>query len=274
MNGINQIKKQIFEILNVQSFRITPVALERMISAGNVSKKAVRSAIRSMISDGILQYTHHFSTTHLELNYCRPFLVSEHILLSPNSFRPVPDRNQVLIQIDHGDAFGAGDHPTTRLCLSGIDFLMNRLASRSEMASIKALDIGTGSGILVIAAVKLGAEKGWGIDIDPIALHEAQKNIILNGLGTKVILTSVPLDELDAPSFKIVMANLRPPTLRALMPIMMNVSDHPAYWVLSGFREQEFDSLLKKLNPQKTTILWRGVACSWMAAVLEMSSKS
>lgn len=273
MNGIGKIKSQIIKILTSQYFRITPIALERMVCSGHVSKKTVRLVVRSMVSEGALQYTNHFNTTHLELNYSRPFLVSDHILLSPSNFRPAMDDNHVLIQIDQGDAFGAGDHPTTRLCLRAIDYLMNLSAAGNKMVPVKVLDLGTGTGILVIAAVKLGAEKGWGIDIDPLAIYEAEKNIVLNGLETKIFLTTNPLDELKTPTFKIVMANLRPPTLKALAPMMINVSDYPAYWILSGFREQEFISLQEILTPQKATVLWRAVACSWMAAIVKMEKR-
>ena len=66
------------------------------------------------------------------------------------------------------------------------------------------------------------------------------------------------------------MANLRPPTLKALTPMMMKVSDYPAYWILSGFREGEFNSLIKAMIPQKTTLFWHEVSCAWMAAVLKI----
>ena len=118
---------QISEILECRYLRLTPMSLERMVEAKDISKKDVRSAIRSMVSKGTLRYTHHFNTTHLELNFHRPFQVSKRIILSPNSFKPVLGHRQILIRLEQGDAFGAGDHPTTRLSLRGLDVLMEHL---------------------------------------------------------------------------------------------------------------------------------------------------
>jgi len=97
-------------------------------------------------------------------------------------YEPLPD--DIVVEIDPGMAFGTGLHPTTRLCLL---FLEETL---SQNQKIKALDIGTGSGILAIAAARLGAETVVGVDTDPVAIRAAAENVERNGLTGQVILAT------------------------------------------------------------------------------------
>ncbi len=108
--------------------------------------------------------------------------------------------------LDPGMAFGTGTHPTTALCLGALSSL---LASRPG-ASV--LDVGTGSGLLAIAARKLGAGRVVGIDNDPVAVKVARENAALNGVGAALELGEEPLDSL-AGTFDVVVANILANTL-------------------------------------------------------------
>jgi ribosomal protein L11 methyltransferase len=115
--------------------------------------------------------------------------------------RSAPD--DVVISIDPGMAFGTGLHPTTRLCLEGLE----RLADDGRLAQARVLDVGCGSGILAIAALKLGAVGALGVDTDPIAVESTLANARRNGLGRRLRASagSVPTGE---PEVDVVLANL------------------------------------------------------------------
>jgi ribosomal protein L11 methyltransferase len=115
--------------------------------------------------------------------------------------RRAPD--DVVLALDPGMAFGTGLHPTTRLCLAGVE----ALADRGVLAGARVLDVGCGSGILAIASLKLGAATALGLDTDPIAIEATTANARRNGLVRRIRVRkgSLPSGE---PTFDVVLANL------------------------------------------------------------------
>jgi ribosomal protein L11 methyltransferase len=115
--------------------------------------------------------------------------------------RAAPD--DVVVSLDPGMAFGTGLHPTTRLCLDGLE----RLADDGRLAHARILDVGCGSGILAIAALKLGAVSALAVDTDPIAVESTLANARRNGLGRRLRASegSVPTGQ---PEVDVVLANL------------------------------------------------------------------
>ena len=100
------------------------------------------------------------------------------MLIVPAEMEPPPDPNLITIQIDAGGAFGSGTHPTTQLCLQALE--------RHLVPGASLLDLGTGTGILSIAAAKLGAGPILALDIDPEAVRVARKNVALNQVADKI----------------------------------------------------------------------------------------
>jgi ribosomal protein L11 methyltransferase len=127
--------------------------------------------------------------------------VGERLVIKPSWRRHSRAGNDVVIDLDPGMAFGTGLHPTTRLCLE----LLDDLARTKPLGRV--LDVGCGSGILAIAAVKLGATRALGVDIDPIAIEATAANARHNRVGKRIRARegSVPTD--DGP-FDTVLANL------------------------------------------------------------------
>jgi ribosomal protein L11 methyltransferase len=115
--------------------------------------------------------------------------------------RAAPD--DVVLALDPGMAFGTGLHPTTRLCLAGVE----ALADRGVLDGARALDVGCGSGILAIAAIRLGAAEALGVDTDPIAVEATLANAGRNRTGRRIRARegSLPSGE---PAFDVVLANL------------------------------------------------------------------
>jgi len=141
--------------------------------------------------------------------------VGRRIVIKPTWRRHRAAPDDVVLALDPGMAFGTGLHPTTRLCLAALD----ALAARGIVEGARALDVGCGSGILAIAAVKLGAASVLGVDTDAIAIEATAANAARNRLGRRVLARhgSVPTGE---PPFDLVLANLIASVLIALAPLL------------------------------------------------------
>lgn len=264
----DDLKRSICAFFENHCIRLTPSDLERMVrrSYPEFSNRVVRSAIKEMVTEGTLFYSNHFNTTHVELNFCRPVRVSPRIVLIPHgqSFARADGGTQT-IALSQGSAFGIGDHPTTRLALRAVDRVMAGTMAEGLESGIRALDIGTGSGVLAMAAVKLGAKTVVAVDIDPLALHEARNNIRLNGLDRAIAITDEPIENYTGAPFNLVMANLRPPTLKEILPRVQALSSKNCHWIISGFRREAMDEAARILPGENTVILNREAACGWAA---------
>lgn len=122
------------------------------------------------------------------------------LLIVPTGADPPLDPGLIPIRIDGRRAFGDGTHPTTRLCLQAIE--------RHLVPGASLLDLGTGTGILSIAAARLGAGPILALDIDPEAVQAARENLALNQVGDKIRLEQGSLAQILAGEFGLVQAHL------------------------------------------------------------------
>jgi len=129
--------------------------------------------------------------------------IGRHVVIRPTWRRHRAAPDDVVLAIDPGMAFGTGLHPTTRLCLVALE----RLADAGRMTGARVLDVGCGSGILAIAAVRLGAADAVGVDTDPIAIESTLANARRNRLAPRIRASvgSLPTGE---PPFDVIAANL------------------------------------------------------------------
>jgi ribosomal protein L11 methyltransferase len=138
--------------------------------------------------------------------------LTRQILVVPSwEQRPQPADDDVIIDLDPGQAFGTGAHASTRLLLEA------EQALRDEGHAVRRfLDVGTGSAILAIAAAKLWPEStGWAIDVDPLAVDVAAENCAINRVGARVQVAATPLHAVEGP-FDLVCANIQQDVLLAL----------------------------------------------------------
>lgn len=162
-----------------------------------------------------------------------PLYVGERFLVRP-PWAPLavpPDRLEIVI--DPSMAFGTGHHATTQACLQAIESLCAMHGPPS-----RALDLGTGSGILAIALAKLGTRAVWATDIDPLALAEARKNVEANHVTSRVQVSDTPLERLPTP-FPLIVANLFATTLVALAPTLRTAVEREGYAILSGVQTDQ-----------------------------------
>ncbi len=158
------------------------------------------------------------------LDQFHPMLFGESLWICPDGQRPPAADGQVLIDLDPGLAFGTGTHPTTALCLSWLD--------RHPPVGSQVLDFGCGSGILAIAALKLGAAAACGVDIDPQALLASHDNAARNAVGEQ-LTTCLPGD-LPAGRFDLVLANILANPLIELAEKLSSLVRPGGMLVLSG----------------------------------------
>jgi len=125
--------------------------------------------------------------------------IGQHIVIRPSWRDYVPASGDVVIQLDPGMAFGTGLHPTTQMCLVVLEVSMRPRAH--------VLDMGTGSGILAIAAAKLGAERVLAVDNDPVAAKTARDNVVTNGVSGIVEVARGSLREVSE-SHDLVVVNI------------------------------------------------------------------
>ncbi len=141
------------------------------------------------------------------------------------SWCDVPDPTAVNVMLDPGLAFGTGTHPTTALCLAWLDSL--------DLKGKTLIDFGCGSGILAIAALKLGAAQAIGIDIDPQAIQASRDNAQRNGVADRLSLW-LPHQQPENLRADVVIANILAGPLRELAPLISILPKPQGYLGLSG----------------------------------------
>ncbi|ENM3878768.1 TPA: 50S ribosomal protein L11 methyltransferase [Vibrio cholerae] len=150
------------------------------------------------------------------------------------SWREVPDPQAVNVMLDPGLAFGTGTHPTTALCLEWLDNL--------DLSGKTVIDFGCGSGILAIAAIKLGAAKVIGIDIDPQALLASKDNAARNGVEDQIDVY-LPKDQPEGLVADVVVANVLAGPLRELSPIIKGLLKPGGQLAMSGILDTQAESV-------------------------------
>ncbi|OGT97511.1 MAG: ribosomal protein L11 methyltransferase [Geobacteraceae bacterium GWC2_48_7] len=171
----------------------------------------------------------------------KPLKVGRRLLIAPTWEEANPGPDDILLRIDPGMAFGTGGHETTRLCLELLERIMDDLPI---LTVPDVLDLGTGSGILAMAAVKLGAGRVLALDIDPDAVEVARENIAVNGLEDSIELGTTPLEAVDG-KFDVILANILAEELVRLAPDLSRRLTAGGRVILSGILAEK-EGLVRK----------------------------
>lgn len=165
----------------------------------------------------------------------RPFQVGR-IWVRPSWIAEAPPPGAAEVVLDPGMAFGTGSHPTTALCLRALSRLL------AERPRQRVLDVGTGSGLLAIAAARLGAAEVVGTDNDPVAVQVARENAQRNGVALRLHLVPVSPGALRGP-FDLVVANILANTLAELAPELSRQVAPGGCLLLSGLLAGQEDGV-------------------------------
>lgn len=164
-----------------------------------------------------------------------PVRAGERLWVVPSWHAP-PDPEAINIRIDPGAAFGTGTHPTTRLVLAWLE--------RTVHGGETVIDYGCGSGVLAIAAMKLGASRATGVDVDPLSLEAARYNSRANDAALRCVLPGEPLEAAD-----IMVANILANPLRVLAPLLAAHTRAGGALALSGILFHQAEDVLEAYAP-------------------------
>jgi len=169
--------------------------------------------------------------------------LGQHLVIKPSWIDYQPEAEDVVIELDPGLAFGTGYHPTTHTCLEALEHLIR--------PGMNVLDLGTGSGILTIAAVKLGAAQVVALDIDSIAVRAARQNMRSLGIQSQVTLAqgTLPHPQAGARAYDLVLANISARAIRERAAYILPVLKPEGALIASGIiseQQPETEEALRK----------------------------
>jgi len=193
--------------------------------------------------------------------YLYPEKVSERFVVKPTWREYEADEDEMIIELDPGRAFGTGSHPTTSLCLK----LMEENIKEGETV----IDVGTGSGILMVAADKLNAGDIWGVDIDELAVESAKENLELNKVSPEKshVFKGDLVKVVEDRKFDVVVANILADVILLLLEDMSRVIKKDGLMILSGIIEDKLPEIERKIvelgfeiTEVKADKEWRAIA--------------
>ena len=190
--------------------------------------------------------------------------ISDRFVVKPTWRDYEKNSDELVIELDPGRAFGTGTHPTTYLCI--------RLMEKYIENSHTVIDVGTGSGILMVAANKLGAKEIWGVDIDPDACEVAKENLILNGItdeNTKVLVGNL-LNVVENKTFDVVVANILADVILMLLKDISKVIKKDGILILSGIIEDKKKLVINACEKEGLELVEVQEDKEWVALSLRM----
>jgi len=193
----------------------------------------------------------------------KPVEITPLLVIKPPWEKWPKKKDQIIIEIDPGMAFGTGTHPSTQMCLR---VLQDLILSRFHSPTI--LDVGTGSGILAIASRRLGSAEVVAIDIDPVAIACARENAAANRIDGKIDFSIGSADSLRR-VFNIVVANLLPQELLGIRPALARRMSSKGSLIVSGFlrgQKKEIASAFAKQGLEvQRSLTQKGWSCFLLA---------
>ncbi|MFO7558518.1 MAG: 50S ribosomal protein L11 methyltransferase [Desulfobacterales bacterium] len=192
--------------------------------------------------------------------YFWPERISDKIVVKPTWREYEPKKDELIIEIDPGMAFGTGTHPTTALCI--------RMIEKYLRPGESFLDIGTGSGILMIAAAKLGAEILWGVDNDMVAVEIAEQNLRLNTIEKSrfQIISGNLVDDIHQ-KFSMVTANILSEVIIELLDDIREVTAEGSILICSGIIEENAGGVIEKMKKSGFSIAEVAEEEKWVCIV-------
>jgi ribosomal protein L11 methyltransferase len=178
----------------------------------------------------------------------KPILIGKRLVIIP-AWMDSPDPNRIAIKIDPGMAFGTGTHPTTQLCLELMEKAIDDI--RESNIKFQIIDVGCGSGILSIAALKLGAKQALGVDIDEGSVKNSRENADVNGIGDEFILGIGSVEEVRSGKFAyqkapLVLANILAPVIIRLFDSgLADLMEENGAIILSGILQEQEERVVE-----------------------------
>lgn len=195
----------------------------------------------------------------------QPIILGTRVRIRQSWHDADPEFTGIELVIDPRRAFGTGYHATTQLVVEWLEAHVRGAES--------VLDVGTGSGILAMTAIRLGAASALGVDNDPVAVECAREYAALNGFGPELELRVASFDDLDAGKFDVIVANLDIRTMPRLCGSLRRLMADDSIACLSGLQEQDYEEVAAALRRQGIEITDRRRREDWLALSIKLELK-
>ena len=186
--------------------------------------------------------------------------VTDRIIIKPTFKEYSAKENEIVLTIDPKMSFGTGEHQTTKLML--------RILEKIVKPGMKVLDVGSGTGILAITAIKLGAAKAIAVDFDEICLENCEENCVLNDVENSVDIITGEIDDVEEKNFDLVLANIQKNVLLEIAEKIRSKLNKNAVVILSGLLESDKDDIEKKYHSLGFTTKQFEQMDEWIAMVI------
>ena len=193
--------------------------------------------------------------------YFKPVKVTDKLVVKPLWEDFTSQNGQIILNIDPGMAFGTGTHETTGMCLAMIEKYL--------VKDMRVFDIGTGSGILAIAASLFGAKEVIGVDLDPVAVDSAKRNVSYNGLNNVEILHGNFLEATEGKAHMVI-ANIIADSVIFLSPLVKDVLIKGGMFITSGILSEHANRVKKELFKEGYKLMEEKQMGEWVALVCSL----
>ncbi|WP_234121433.1 50S ribosomal protein L11 methyltransferase [Clostridium hydrogenum] len=190
--------------------------------------------------------------------YYKPTKVGARVVVKPIWEEYIPKNHELVVELDPGMAFGTGTHETTRMCIQALERYVDENST--------VFDIGTGSGILAIAAAKLKAKSAIGVDLDPVAVDSAKQNVAKNDLKN-IDIRHGNLMEVVEGKANVIVANIIAEVIKILIPDINKSLIHGGYFISSGIIKDRAQDVINELKKNKFEILEVNNQGEWICIV-------
>ena len=202
----------------------------------------------------------------------KPIPIGKRLMIVP-AWMDSPEPSRIPIKIDPGMAFGTGTHPTTQLCLELIEKAI--LENRNSNNEYRVIDVGCGSGILSIAALKLGATSALGVDIDIESVRNSRENADKNDIGAEFIIGQGSVAEVKAGQFAfafasapLVVANILAPVIVRLFDAgLSDLAETGGAVILSGILSEQAQKVIEAAQAKGLVLTERRQMGDWVALI-------
>ncbi len=205
--------------------------------------------------------------------YYKPIPIGQRLIIIP-VWIDSPEPERIPIKIDPGMAFGTGTHPTTQLCLALMEKQIETLKVSKAFRIFDVIDVGCGSGILSIAALKLGAERALGVDIDEPSVKNSRENADMNGIGDELLLgvgsvTEVRSGKFAFKSAPLVVANILAPVIIRLFDAgLADLVEPEGAIILSGILQEQAQSVIEAAQATGLRMNEKSQMGDWVALAM------
>lgn len=197
--------------------------------------------------------------------YYKPTRIGKRIVVKPIWEKYKKEGNDIVIELDPGMAFGTGTHETTRMCVQALE----KYIKHQDMI----FDVGTGSGILAIAAAKLGSKEVMAVDLDPVAVDSARQNVSFNDISNIKVMQGNLLDVVNGKA-DIVVANIIAEIIILLTDDVKKSLNQGGLFISSGIIRERQEAVMQKLIQSGFEIMEINTDGEWVCIVSKLKGES